>query len=83
MDGQVKSEIKQEEKKQLPFINIQLTETEQINVSGSIGDEMMAFYLLEKAKDVIKAFNIRRNMEANKIVPAKGGIMNFVKRMKR
>lgn len=49
----------------------------QINVEGCIQNEPLAFWLLDKAKDIIKVYNIKNNDQL--ITPAKGGIINFVK----
>ena len=47
-----------------------------INVSGPIKNEPIALWLLEKAKDIVKASNIQDQQP--KIQPARG-IMNFVR----
>ena len=71
-------DIKQEEPKPQPiFLNITIeAHTGKVNVEGCIRNEPLAFWLLDKAKDIIKVYNIQANQPA--IQPA-GGIMNFVK----
>lgn len=59
---------------------IEWTKDGKINVSGPITNEMLSFYLLERAKDIIKAHNLQLAFKANqsKIVPAHG-IVDFVR----
>ena len=67
------------DKKKNPFLMIELMEDGyNIKVGGIIMDERIAFFLLEKAKDVIKAYNLRQRQP--NIVQPKGGIMNFARR---
>ena len=76
--------VNQDEKKDLPSEEIKLIIVAKpdgkIDVTGPIMNEMLCFYLLEKAKDIIKSFNIQRAQP--KIVPANHGIMNFARRFK-
>ena len=73
-----KEEIK-EVKPPNPFLMIELMDDGyNVKVGGIIMDERIAFFLLEKAKDVIKAYNLRQRTP--QIVPAKHGIMNFARR---
>ena len=51
-----------------------------VNVSGPIRNEPIALWMLEKAKDTIKAHNLLESQP--KVQPA-GGIMNFAKRFRR
>lgn len=54
----------------------------KINVNGPITNEMLSFFMLEKAKDIIKAHNIGLAIKErqSKIQPVHGGIMNFARR---
>ena len=48
-----------------------------INVTGPINDEPLALWMLDKAKDIIKAYNLQKIQP--RITPARGGIMNFIR----
>lgn len=72
MTEEVKKDVTAEIK-----ILITVNKDGQINVEGCIQNEPLAFWLLDKAKDIIKVYNIKNNDQL--ITPAKGGIMNFVK----
>jgi hypothetical protein len=43
--------------------------TGQIGVNGPIQNEMISFYMLEKAKDAVKAFTAQQRQD-NRITPA-------------
>lgn len=53
--------------------------TGNIQIKGVIHNEIMALYMLEKAKDMVKGIN---RPQASSIVKPKG-IMNFVRRGKK
>lgn len=57
-------------------LTIVLDEKGQVNVNGPLKNEAICIWLLEKAKDTIKAFNMQN---PSKIVKPQGGIMNFVR----
>ena len=50
---------------------------EGVKVDGPLKNEAMCFWMLEKAKDTIKMFNMQ---QPSKIIKPQGGIMNFVRR---
>lgn len=50
--------------------------TGNIQIEGIIKNEIMALYLLEKAKDMVKELN---RPQPSQIVKPKGGIMDFVR----
>ena len=84
--GDNDKEIKPEETKSEPQTQeVKLTITYRIDgnvgVEGPITNEPFALWLLDKAKDTIKMFNIQRTQP--KITPAKGGLMNFARRFHR
>ena len=62
------------------ILTITLTPEGKVLVSGHLENEPLMFWMLEKAKDTIKAHNIKKSMEQKKIINAKGGIMNFIHR---
>ena len=51
-----------------------------VGVEGPLQNEPIVFFLLEKAKDTIKMFNLKNNEP--KVVPAKGSMFNFARRLK-
>ena len=60
---------------------IEFTKEGKINVNGPITNEMLCYFLLEKAKDIIKGHNLKLAIEERqRVMPAKGGIMNFARR---
>ena len=70
-------EAKEEQK--LPDLVMQIRLTEQgFQVTGDvIKNEPMALYMIEKAKDTIKAFHIKQNTP----VIQKGGVMGFARKI--
>jgi len=81
-------EIKpQEETQEAPksvYLQIEFTNEGKINVNGPIANEMLCYFLLEKAKDIIKGHNLRLIMEEkSKVVKPSGGIMNFARNLRR
>ena len=47
-----------------------------VNVNGPIQNEPLVFWMLEKAKDVVKVFNIQANKP---LIEKSHGIMGFVR----
>lgn len=74
-------ELKKEKKDIV--LTITLNTKNQILVSGpgsmQMYDEPMCLYLLEKAKDTIKATNLRAS-QPKIATPQQGGIMNFARK---
>jgi hypothetical protein len=62
------------------YLHITLNEAGAINVNGILRNEPLALWLLDKAKDIIKAVNIQVAQDARKIIPAKHGILDFMRR---
>ena len=60
-------------------LSITLTKEGGVRVDGPIKDEMLCLWLLDKAKDTIKAFNIKVAM-ANQPRIAKPSILNFARK---
>ena len=54
--------------------------TRNIQIRGVIKNEMLALYMLEKAKDMIKVLNMS---QPSPIIRPKGGILSFVRGKKR
>jgi len=72
------------EEKQDTILKITLNEKGGIRVDGPITNEMLSFYMLEKAKDIIKGHNLQLAIkEKQSKITQPGGIMNFVKGGKR
>lgn len=80
-----KEEVK-EETQEAPTLVVEIMPDDSINVTGKpLLNEPIALWMLEKAKDTVKMYHMKLNMEKQKkqIVPAKGGIMGFVRGGKR
>jgi len=61
-------------------LTIILTEEGHVKVDGPILDEPLSLWMLEKAKDSIKAFNIKRAMDnMPRIQKPTNRIINFVR----
>ena len=56
------------------------TITGEIAIDGPIKNEMLCLWLLEKSKDICKAFSQKKPSE---LIPPRGGMMDFVRRNKR
>ena len=64
-------------------LTIEFKQTGQILVNGPITNEMLSFYMLEKAKDIVKGHNLKLAMqEAQKKVTPTGGIIDFVRKVR-
>jgi len=78
------SEEKKEEEGKVPEeveIGIKFNpKTGNIAIRGVIKNEIIALYMLEKAKDMVKALNMPR---PSSIIKPKGSIMDFVRRGKK
>lgn len=72
-----KKEIVDNGKKEIQVI-ITMKESGEISVEGIIANEPLAFWMLDKAKDIIKLYNIKQ-AQKQQIIQPKGGIMNFVR----
>lgn len=70
--------LKQEQPKEIKLV-IELLPNGGVNVSGILRNEPMALWLLDKAKDVIKAFNIQEQLRNKPVIQKVGGIMDFVR----
>jgi len=80
-NGEGKKEEMQTAESPVFTLTIKFTPPSKVEVNGILTEEMICFYMLEKAKDLIKANNLRLMMEQrNKIIPAKHGIIDFIRR---
>jgi len=55
---------------------ITLTPDGQVKVTGPINNEPLAFWLLEKSKDIIKGYNFQQSQPK---IQKPGGMMNFAR----
>lgn len=78
-NGKFTAEPKRPEEGQDIVLTIIITPEGKVNVNGPITNEPLSFWLLDKAKDIIKAYNIQQMMINRPIVQPKGGIMNFIR----
>ena len=63
-------------------LTITLHETGKVEVSGPLANEPLMFWLMEKAKDVTKAHNLRLAMENRPKVTSVHNIANFIRGLK-
>lgn len=62
------------------FLTIEYSSDGTIDMKGTIiNQEMLAIWLLDKAKDMVKANTMRRIAQAQSKIVKPGGIMNFVR----
>jgi hypothetical protein len=54
--------------------------TGQIQVTGPIQNEMLSFWMLDKAKDSIKEFNKNAGAQRGNIIPVNGGALPNLRR---
>ena len=76
VNGNGSEEIKPEP--QLPRLVIQMEQDGSIVVGGTMQDKVLAYGMLESAKEAIKLFHDNQN----KIHPVKGGLINHLRRFK-
>ena len=72
-----KSEEKQENKECI--LTIKLTEEGKVLVSGPLENEPLCVWLLDKAKDIIKADNLRKAIERKPKVDTIHRIIDFAR----
>jgi len=63
-------------------LTITLHETGKVEVNGPLANEPLMFWLLEKAKDVTKAHNLRLAVENKSKITPVHNIANFVRNFK-
>jgi len=51
-----------------------------VKVDGPITNEPIALWLIDKAKDVVKAFNMQQAMNNQPRIAKPGGMMNFARK---
>ena len=68
----------QEEVKEV-VLSIKIYPTGKIDVSGPIANEMLCMFLLEKAKDIIKAYIAKLEFENRPKIEKPHGIMGFAR----
>ena len=73
-NGELKKEMERKH-----IIHIEMDVEGNVSVSSNILNLVLGNGLCEVAKDFIKADVIRRENQSSKIIPGKGGIMNFVR----
>jgi len=76
-------DIKKEPEQKEIFLTITYTPDGVIDLKGQvINNEMLAIWILEKAKDMIKAHTLQKTLEAQSRIISPNKIMNFVRRKK-
>ena len=78
MDEKSPEQGAQEEIKEL-VLTVKLYPTGKIDVTGPIANEMLCLFLLEKGKDIIKAYAAKLELE-NRPKIVKGGMLNFARK---
>lgn len=81
------NEEKKDEGQDIPqsvILTIEFTNEGKFRVDGPITNEMLSFYMLEKAKDIVKTHNLKIAYEESRSrIQKPGGIMGFVRGDKR
>jgi hypothetical protein len=59
-------------------LRIKFSPDGQISLNGHLENEILCIYILEKAKDIVKGYNLQQKLNAQKIVKPHG-MMNFAR----
>ena len=62
------------------ILTIKLKPDGNIEINGMLTKEMELLYMLDKARDLIKGYNIQQKLNQNKIIAPKHSFRDFLRR---